>query len=112
MRSFAIACLIVPSAVLSACGGGGGGSPAMPTSTAAIDIAGFKFKPATLEVKTGATLRFTNRDRAEHTATMTGGFDTGRLAKGQSKAVVLRKPGTFVYRCDFHPFMTGEVVVK
>jgi plastocyanin len=31
---------------------------------------------------------------------------------GQSKAVVLRRPGTFVYRCDFHPFMTGEIVVK
>jgi plastocyanin len=111
MRSIAITVLIVVSAALSACGGGGNSAAQAPAS-AAVDIAGFKFKPATVTVKAGGTVRFTNRDRAEHTATMTSGFDTGGLAKGQSKAVVLRKAGTFVYRCDFHPFMTGEVVVK
>jgi plastocyanin len=111
MRSLAITGLVVVSAALSACGGGGDSAAKAPAS-AAVDIAGFKFKPATIEVKPGGTLRFTNRDRAEHTATMTGAFDTGRLTKGQSKEIVLRKAGTFVYRCDFHPFMTGEVVVK
>jgi plastocyanin len=111
MRSLAIAGLIVVSAALSACGGGGGSAAKAPAS-AAVDIADFKFKPATIEVKVGGTVRFTNRDHAEHTATMTGGFDTGRLSKGQSKVVVLRKAGTFVYRCDFHPFMTAKAVVK
>jgi plastocyanin len=77
-----------------------------------VAIADFKFEPATLEVRAGGSVRFANRDRAEHTATLAGGFDTDGLAKGQSKTVVLRKAGTFVYRCDFHPFMTGRVVVK
>ena len=111
MRSLLVAGLIVLSAALSACGGGGDSAPAAPAS-ASVDIADFKFKPATIELEAGGRLRFTNLDRAEHTATLAGGFDTDGLSKGRSKTVVLRKAGTFVYRCDFHPFMTGEVVVK
>jgi plastocyanin len=110
MRTNAIAVLLAATVALTACGGGHTAKTAATSS--AIEIAGFKFKPATVTVSTGSTLRFVNRDRAEHTATLPAGFDTGPLRSGQSKAVVLRKPGTFVYRCDFHPFMTGEVVVK
>ncbi|MEA2387435.1 MAG: hypothetical protein QOG41_208 [Thermoleophilaceae bacterium] len=109
-RPMLIATLLSATAVLSACGGGSD-APRAP-ATATVRIAGFKFKPANVTVRTGGTVRFTNDDRAEHTATMSGRLDTGTLRMGQSKAVVLRRPGTFVYRCDFHPFMTGEIVVK
>jgi len=53
----------------------------------------------------------TDRD-GRHPGLQVQARDTGGLAKGRSKIVVLRKPGTFVYRCDFHPFMTAKVVVK
>ena len=110
MRSIATCAPLVAAAVVAACGGGG--SEASSTAAASVAIVDFKFKPAAVEVRAGGSVRFTNRDRAAHTATLTGGFDTDGLAKGQSKTVVLRKAGSFVYRCDFHPFMTGEVVVK
>lgn len=109
-RATLIAALLATAVALAACGGGEDASKA--TARATVDIADFKFKPATVTVRSGGSVRFTNGDRAEHTATLSGGFDTGTLRKGQSKAVVLSKPGSFVYRCDFHPFMTAEVVVE
>jgi plastocyanin len=109
MRSIATCLFAGLAVVLSACGGGSGAEPAR---TATVAIQDFKFKPAAVDVSAGGAVRFVNHDRAEHTATAPGGFDTGGLAKGRSKIVVLRKPGTFVYRCDFHPFMTAKVVVK
>ena len=106
--------LIAASFALAACGGGSSGNGSAPKAptTATVDIRGFKFAPATVTVRTGATLRFVNHDRAEHTATAPGGgFDTGTLRNGQSKTVTAGAPGTSVYRCQFHPFMTGEIVV-
>lgn len=78
-----------------------------------VDIASFKFKPANFTVKRGTRVTFTNRDSAAHTATSkkAGTFDTGKLAKGQSKTVTLSKAGDFKYYCEFHAFMTGDVKV-
>jgi plastocyanin len=39
-------------------------------------------------------------------------FDTGTIEKGTSKTVVLKKPETYAYICDFHPFMKGTIIVK
>ena len=91
MRSTGICVAAVLCALVAGCGGSAGdGSQPQPPSAATVAIRGFKFQPATLE----------------------GHFDTGGLAQGRTKAVVLPKAGTYVYRCDFHPFMTGEIVVK
>jgi plastocyanin len=110
MRATLIAALLATAVALTACGGGDDASEA--PAQASVRIADFKFTPATVSVRSGGSVRFTNGDRAEHTATLSGGFDTGTLRRGQSKSVVLQKPGSFVYRCDFHPFMTAEVVVE
>ena len=45
-------------------------------------------------------------------AKVAGAFDTDTLTKGQSKTVILRKPGTYPYVCSFHPFMKGTVTVQ
>jgi plastocyanin len=117
MRTNSIAASLAIAAVaLGGCGGGssnGGSQKQNAQSTGTVDIKGFKFVPATITVRAGGTLRFVNSDRAEHTATgnATGSFDSGTLRQGQSKSVTLAKAGTFSYRCGFHPFMTGEVVV-
>jgi plastocyanin len=85
--------------------GGGGAS--------AVQIKGYSFKPATITVKKGTRVTWTNADSTNHTATASnGGFDTGTLAKGQKKVVTLSKPGRFAYVCSFHPFMKGTVVVR
>lgn len=89
-------------------------STAGPASGAVkVDIANFKYVPATLTVKTGARVTFTNSDSAPHTATArNSAFDTGTLMKGQSRTLTLSKPGSYAIYCTFHPFMSGTVVVK
>ena len=107
------ASLAAATVALAGCGGSAsktGSSDHKAPASASVAIKGFKFVPATIVVRAGGTIRFVNGDRAEHTAT--GGFDTGTLRKGQAKTVRLAKAGTFSYRCAFHPFMTGEVIVK
>jgi plastocyanin len=89
-------------------------SAATPSGAAtAVQIANYSFKPGTLTVKAGTKVSFTNQDAAPHTATsnQSGAFDTGTLAKGQSKTVTLSKPGTYAFHCAFHAFMTGTITV-
>jgi len=79
-----------------------------------ITIKSFKFMPASATVKAGTKLTFVNADNAAHTATSTDGstFDTGGLPQGKSKSVMLTKPGTYSYYCQFHPFMKATVTVR
>jgi plastocyanin len=79
----------------------------------AVDIKNFAFAPATLNVKQGATLTFTNDDQAPHTATADNkSFDTGTLNPGDTKTVTFKAPGTVAYTCAIHPFMHGTIVVQ
>ena len=91
---------------LAACGGSGAAKPAT------VDIASFKYKPATVTVNAGAKVTWVNRDTAGHTATFKSGLDTDRLEKGDRKALTFERPGRYRYVCAFHAFMSGEVVVE
>ncbi len=76
-------------------------------------IEGFAFVPGRLEIRAGDTVRWTNHDIAPHTATdKAGGWDTGRIAKGESSDVTYDAPGTYAVFCRFHPNMIAEVVVE
>ena len=94
-------------------------SQAPPANAAAeavdVKISNFKFAPASVAVKTGGTVTWTNEDSAQHTATddkSTPPFDTGTLDQGDAKKVTFKKAGTYPYICTFHPFMKGTVVVE
>lgn len=76
-----------------------------------VTIQGFAFSPAALTVAAGDTVTFVNQDSAPHTATG-GGFDTGRLNKGQSAKVTIGAAGEFAYKCNFHPSMTGVITAN
>jgi plastocyanin len=104
-------------AALAVAGCGSGESrPAAPRPpaprTAAVDIAGFMYRPAKLEVAAGARVTWTNRDSSPHTATAAGTLDTGTLHQGQRRTLRLTKPGTYAYVCELHPFMKGSIVVR
>lgn len=76
-----------------------------------IAIEGFKF-PATINVKAGDSVTWTNNDRAPHTVTAdNGSFDKQVAASGGSATVTFSTAGTFAYHCNIHPNMTGAVVV-
>jgi len=80
--------------------------------TAKVKVYMFAFEPDTLTVKAGTRITFTNHDMTAHTATaLNEAFDTGTIAPGQSKTIVVRKAGTYRYHCLFHEFMTGTIKV-
>ena len=79
----------------------------------AVDIADFAFKPATLEVKAGTTVTFTNKDDFAHTATAKDkSFDTGNLDKDGTFEHTFDEAGTFEYLCAIHNSMTGTITVS
>jgi plastocyanin len=79
-------------------------------ATKTVQIKGFAFKPATIEVNRGDRVTFANGSGVTHTATGAS-FDTKRIAPGKSATVKFGKRGTFAYHCKIHPSMKGKVVV-
>lgn len=83
-----------------------------------VQIKDFTYVPAAITVAAGTTITFTNEDGAPHTATSgtsptaDGVFESGTLAKGDSKSIKVTQRGTLVYYCALHPFMKGTVVVR
>lgn len=102
--------------MLAGCGGGDSGSSDRAPSAAKVDIKDFKYAPPEVRVAAGGTVTFTNRDRADHTATTSEGaaaeFDTGRLGQGASKGVQVGEAGRYAYICTFHPYMKATVVAE
>ena len=128
--------------VLAACGGstGGGSTPtpttapagntptSAPTATTtssgpamAVSITSngtFAFSPATITIKVGTTITWTNTTSAPHTVTSDDGttFDSGINnpigANGGTFSFTFTRAGTFTYHCQIHPFMKATVVVQ
>jgi quinohemoprotein ethanol dehydrogenase len=77
----------------------------------------YSYWPARARIKAGTTVTFTNVGDVPHTATAfdkgkIGNWDTGALAKGESKAITFSEPGIFYYICTPHPWMYGQVIVE
>ena len=73
------------------------------------------YSPSTITVVIGVnnTVTWINNDNAPHTVTATSGsFDSGNLNQGQSWTHTFTTPGTYTYRCTYHPWMTGTIIVK
>jgi plastocyanin len=100
---------------LAGCGSGGDStaSTAAASGPKAVSIKGYAFTPTDLTVAKGTTVKFSNGDSTNHTATATdsSALDTGTIAPGKSKSVTLETPGTIQYFCAFHPFMKGTITV-
>ena len=74
----------------------------------------YSYFPGRTRIKAGTTVTFTNVGNIPHTATayQQGNWDTGALAKGESKEVTFTEPGVYYYICTPHPWMYGQVIVK
>lgn len=110
-------------------GGSGGGGGTMPGAPAAsITATEYSFSPATLSVKAGTMVTWTNGGSVSNTATSDAAdslsFDSGTLggstpdpyggrSPGGSFSMTFAKPGTYPYHCSFHGAqgMTGTITV-
>ena len=86
---------------------------AAPAASNAIAIQNFAYAPATVTVKVGTTVTWTNKDTDAHTVTsMNGGpLHSQPLNTGDSYRYTFTTAGRYDYLCTIHPFMTATVVV-
>ena len=119
--------------VLAACGGGGGKSAAAndmagmamaaqkagnaagastAVATDAVHIKNFAFSPATITVKAGSTVVWTNDDSIQHDITFDGGgIASNVMNHNDTFSHTFPTAGTYHYICSIHPFMHGTVIV-
>jgi plastocyanin len=85
-----------------------------PTSTGnSVSIKNFAFSPASLTVKVGTKITWTNNDTVTHTVTADkGAFNSGPLAPGSTFSFTFTKAGTYSYHCNIHPYMMATIVVQ
>jgi len=78
-----------------------------------VAIRNFVYSLTITKIKVGDSVRWTNYDVNEHTATVDdGSFDTGLLNKGESKTIVFNAAGTYTYHCTHHSWMFGKIEVE
>ncbi len=89
-----------------------------PTATApqaanAVTIEKYAYGPATLTVKKGTTVTWTNKDVAKHTVTVDSGTGPASAFFGQNEtySYTFDTVGVFPYHCEPHPYMKGTVEV-
>jgi plastocyanin len=76
---------------------------------AEVEMEDFQFRSKVLVIRAGTTVKFVNKDEAEHTATSdTGAWDSGYLAKGEEFAFTFTEPGEYPYYCIPHGGPGGQ----
>jgi plastocyanin len=97
-----LAAVVIPSAAENA-------SPAD-----AVSIDNFTFTPASLTVKAGTTVTWTNRDDIPHgIAASNNEFKKSKaLDTDDNFSFTFTTPGTYKYFCYIHPHMVGTIVVE
>jgi plastocyanin len=72
------------------------------------------FRPDSITVSVGTTVRWTNSGQHRHTITSDDGqWDSGELSPGTGYAHTFTAPGTYPYHCTVHANeMRGVVIVK
>jgi amicyanin len=77
-----------------------------------VNITNFAFAPASLAVKLGDTVTWTNKDEEPHTVVADdGSFHSPGMDSNATYSFTFTNPGSFDYICSIHPFMHGTVVV-
>lgn len=86
--------------------------PTAPKPDATVSITGFAFSPASVTVKAGGTVQWTNADSAPHTATdLNSAFNSGTLSQGGQFSFKFATPGTYTYHCLVHSTMANATVI-
>lgn len=88
-----------------------GGNP--PSSGNTISIYNMLFGTASLTVKAGTTVTWSNGDNMTHTVTADdGSFTSGDIKYGGTYSHTFSTTGTFPYHCTYHSGMTATIVVN
>ncbi len=120
MKKILPAALLMLTILLTACASpaatsSGRGTPGIPVTgnEAKVSISGFAFNPATITIKVGQTVTWTNQDTAAHNIVADdNSWSSPSIAQGASYSHTFTTTGTFPYHCSIHPFMKATVIVQ
>lgn len=116
------AAAVLAGTSLAACGGGGGDSTGKAksgsdasSSADQVGVKDFAFSPKSIDVKTGTTVTWTNRDGFDHSVQIDElklvGPKFGPVTQPGTFSHRFDDPGTYAYICGIHNSMKGTVVV-
>lgn len=89
------------------------GNATTTTTGALVLIADFSFTPQTVTITKSQFVTWRNTGAATHTATDDAStWNTGNIAASGQATAYFPTAGTYTYHCNFHPGMTGTVVVN
>jgi plastocyanin len=90
-------------------------SSAVQSGSVNVTYKNVAIAPATLKVKVGTTITWTNADPIEHNVTSLSGpqsFQSKTLTEGSKFKIVATHAGVIHYECSFHPAsMNGTIEV-
>ncbi len=70
------------------------------------------YAPATQKSQAGTWVTWSNNGQDAHTVTaVDGSFDSLNLDPSEGFSWFFDRPGTFLYVCALHPWMTGKIIV-
>ena len=71
------------------------------------------YVPVKASISNGASITWTNKDIAPHTATADdGSFDAGTINPGSTASAMVSGQGNIPYHCNIHPWMHGSLQVS
>lgn len=115
MRQICILLIIVPIfGLFSSCSSKSGVDPSTTgtQSAPAVAIKDFAFSPASITIKIGSSVTWTNKDVVSHSATEVHNvFDSGGIAPNAAFTYKFTSAGTYTYHCTFHSMMANATVV-
>jgi plastocyanin len=89
------------------------GATARSKAEPLVHVVDFSYAPSSLAVRTNETVTFVNDDAEAHTVTgPPDSFDSGPIDPQAQWRHVFSRPGVYYYRCSFHPYMRGRIVVS
>jgi plastocyanin len=94
--------------------GGGPTSSAAGTTASgtAVAIDNFAFSPATLKLKVGQRVTWTNKQDVAHTVTADDGAFDHPMPQGARFSFAFTTAGSVAYHCTIHPSMHATIVVS
>ena len=88
----------------------GGASPAGAARTR-VKIVDYAFQPRRVAIPQGTVVKWVNRGQEAHTVTsVSGKFDSGEIAPGDTYKRRFKQTGVFKYFCEIHPDMRGKII--
>jgi plastocyanin len=79
----------------------------------AVTIQNFAFSPASLTIKKGESVTWTNKDSTSHTITSDSNvFQSASIGSGQTFSFTFNTAGQFPYHCSIHPSMKAMIIVQ